>query len=224
MSYRAGRVENRLSLRMEGGTACLSLHLDPAVGCERQWLAAKETDMSKTYEYPLRTQGRVDRVLDQRVTGHIDYVRLHGVKDEEITRLGVDCVSCGCPVQGSARSYRISVAAMTTTGPAYRMTPEQRELLRKQIDARVRERVERARSANAQANAKAQPSAKAQASARAQARAHAAGSVTSPVVRKALGRPRLEQSVSLAARAEVNRSVRALRAGRGGDRTRFPAT
>ena len=98
------------------------------------------------------------------------------------------------------------------------MTREQRDFLRKQIDAQMRERVQRARSANAQANTKAQ------ASARAQARTHAAGSVTSPVVRKAPERPRLKPAVSLAAREEVNRSVRALRAGRGGDRTRFLAT
>ena len=32
---------------------------------------------------------------------------------------------------------------MTTTGPAYRMTPEQREFLRKQIDVRVRERLDK---------------------------------------------------------------------------------
>ena len=32
-----------------------------------------------------------------------------------------------------------------------RMTPEQRDLLRKQIDARIRERLETARSARAQA-------------------------------------------------------------------------
>jgi hypothetical protein len=78
------------------------------------------------------------------------------------------------------------------------MTREQREFLRKQIDAQVRERMERAR--------------RAQARARARARTHEAGSVASPVVRKAPERPTLEQSVSLTARAEVNRSVRALRA------------
>ena len=88
------------------------------------------------------------------------------------------------------------------------MTHEQRDFLRKQIDARMRDRIERAR--------------RAQASARAQARTHEAGSVTSPFVRKAPELPRLEPAVSLAARAEVNRSVRALRAG--GDRTRFLAT
>jgi hypothetical protein len=97
------------------------------------------------------------------------------------------------------------------------MTSEQREFLRMRIDAQMRERLERARSAKAQANAKAQ------ASASARARTHTAGSVTSPVVRKA-PRPRLEQSVSLAARAEVARSVGALRAGRGGDRTRLLGT
>ena len=42
VSYPARRVENRLSLRMEGGTACLSLH-PLLVGCERKRLAAKET-------------------------------------------------------------------------------------------------------------------------------------------------------------------------------------
>jgi hypothetical protein len=92
------------------------------------------------------------------------------------------------------------------------MTGEQRDFLRKQIDAQMRERVERGRSANAQANARAQANATAQASARAQARTHAA--VTLPVVRKALARPRLGQAVSYEARAEVARSVRALRAGK----------
>ena len=47
------------------------------------------------------------------------------------------------------------------------MTHEQRDFLRKRIDAQVRERLERARSAKAQA--------------RAQARAHEAGSVILPV-------------------------------------------
>ena len=47
------------------------------------------------------------------------------------------------------------------------MTSEQRDFLRQQIDAQVRERLERARSAKAQA--------------RAQARTYEAGSVTLPV-------------------------------------------
>ncbi len=47
------------------------------------------------------------------------------------------------------------------------MTYEQRDFLRKQIDAQMRERLERARSAKAQA--------------RAQGRTHEAGSVTLPV-------------------------------------------
>ncbi len=46
------------------------------------------------------------------------------------------------------------------------MTSEQRDFLRKQIDAQMRERLERARSAKAQS--------------RAQARTHEAGSVTLP--------------------------------------------
>ena len=63
------------------------------------------------------------------------------------------------------------------------MTREQRDFLRKQIDAQMRERMERAKSE------------------RAQARTHEA-------------HPRLEQSASLAARAEVARTLRALRAGK----------
>ena len=86
------------------------------------------------------------------------------------------------------------------------MTSEQRDFLRKQIDAQVRERVERARSARAQASAEAQ--------AMAEARTHEAGSVTSPVVRNAPERPRLAPPVSPEARAEMNRYVRALRAGK----------
>ena len=75
------------------------------------------------------------------------------------------------------------------------MTREQRDFLRKQIDVQMRERLERARSERA-----------------AQARTYDAGRVT--VARDALARPRREQSGSLAARAEVARSVRALRAGK----------
>lgn len=40
MSYRATRGQDTLSLRMEGGTACLSLH-PLLVGCERKRLAAE---------------------------------------------------------------------------------------------------------------------------------------------------------------------------------------
>jgi hypothetical protein len=82
-------------------------------------------------------------------------------------------------------------------GHAPCMTSEQRDFLRKQIDARIRERLERARSERA-----------------AQARTYEAGRVISPVVRDALAHPRREQSGSLAARAEVARSVRSLRAGK----------
>ena len=77
------------------------------------------------------------------------------------------------------------------------MTNEQRDFIRKQIDARMRERLERARSERAE-----------------QARTYEAGRVIPPVVRDAPARPRREQSGSLAARAEVARSVRALRAGK----------
>jgi hypothetical protein len=56
-------------------------------------LTAKETDMSKKYEIH---SGR--RVVSTQFSvsasqAVIDYVRSYGVKDDEITRLGVDCVS-----------------------------------------------------------------------------------------------------------------------------------
>ena len=71
----------------------------------------------------------------------IDYVRSYGVKDEEITRLGVDSVSW----QG-ARFKAVLVrtespldAMRTAAGLVGRMTREQRDFLRRQIDARTRE-------------------------------------------------------------------------------------
>ena len=67
----------------------------------------------------------------------VDYVRSYGVKDDEITRLGVDSVSW--------RGARFK-AVLVPTAPldAMRvaaMTPEQRDSLRKEIDVRVRERM-----------------------------------------------------------------------------------
>jgi hypothetical protein len=79
---------------MEGELACLSLHhLD--VECDWKRRAAAGEDMgctSKTYE-TLRTPLGVDAVLGLSAPGSFDYVRSYDVKDDEITRLGVDCVS-----------------------------------------------------------------------------------------------------------------------------------
>jgi hypothetical protein len=68
----------------------------------------------------------------------VDYVRSYGVKDDEIMRLGVDCISW----QGA----RFKAVLVPTDSPldAVRvagMTPEQRDSLRKEIDVRVRERM-----------------------------------------------------------------------------------
>lgn len=73
----------------------------------------------------------------------VDYVRSYGVKDDEITRLGVDCVSWR-----GARFNAVLVptespfdATRTTAGLVGRMTREQRDFLRGQIDARMREQL-----------------------------------------------------------------------------------
>ena len=79
------------------------------------------------------------------------------------------------------------------------MTGEQRDFIRRQIDAQVRERVEHAR--------------RAQASARALFK-DARSSQRDLAGREAPERPRIEPSAYLAAREEIARSVRALRAGK----------
>ena len=71
----------------------------------------------------------------------IDYVRSWGVKDDEIRRLGVDSVS-----GRGARFKAVLVPtesrdAMRTARLNGRMTREQRDFLRKQIDAHTRERL-----------------------------------------------------------------------------------
>ena len=68
----------------------------------------------------------------------VDYVRSHGVKDDEITRLGVDSVSWrGARFRAVLVATESPLDAMRVTG----MTPEQRDSLRKEIDVRVRERM-----------------------------------------------------------------------------------
>ena len=68
----------------------------------------------------------------------LDYVRSHGVKDDEITRLGVDCVAWrGARFNAVLVAPESPLDAMRVTG----MTPEQRDSLRKEIDVRVRERM-----------------------------------------------------------------------------------
>ena len=68
----------------------------------------------------------------------LDYVRSYGVKDDEITRLGVDSVSWrGAHFKAVLVPTESPLDAMRATG----MTPEQRDSLRKEIDVRVRERM-----------------------------------------------------------------------------------
>ena len=68
----------------------------------------------------------------------VDYVRSYGVMDDEITRLGVDSVSwAGARFTAMLVPTESPLDAMRVTG----MTREQRDLLRKQIDVRVRERL-----------------------------------------------------------------------------------
>ena len=69
----------------------------------------------------------------------VDYVRSHGVKDDEITRLGVDSVSWRGARFKAVLVPTAPLDALRVTG----MTPEQRESLRKEIDVRVRERMGR---------------------------------------------------------------------------------
>ena len=80
------------------------------------------------------------------------------------------------------------------------MTSEQRDFLRKQIDAQVRERMEHARRAQASARALFKDARSSQ--------RDLAGREEAPE------RPRIEPSAYLAAREEIARSVRALRAGK----------
>ena len=79
------------------------------------------------------------------------------------------------------------------------MTSEQRDFLRKQIDAQVRERMERARRAQASARALFKDARSSQ--------RDLAGREEAPE------RLRIEPSAYLAAREDIARSVRALRAG-----------
>ena len=80
------------------------------------------------------------------------------------------------------------------------MTGEQRDFIRRQIDAQVRERVEHARRAQASARALFKDARSSQ--------RDLAGREEAPE------RPRIEPSAYLAAREEIARSVRALRAGK----------
>jgi hypothetical protein len=67
----------------------------------------------------------------------VDYVRSYGVKDDEITRLGVDSVSWRGARFKAVLVPTAPLDAMRVAG----MTPEQRDSLRKEIDVRVRERM-----------------------------------------------------------------------------------
>ena len=68
----------------------------------------------------------------------LEYVRSYGVKDDEITRLGVDCVAWqGARFNAVLVPTESPLDDMRVTG----MTPEQRDSLRKEIDVRVRERM-----------------------------------------------------------------------------------
>ena len=99
------------------------------------------TGTSKKYE--IHSEGRLvsTQFSASPLPAVVDYVRSYGVKDDEITRLGVDCVSW----QG-ARFKAVLVrtesrfdAMKTAAGLVGRMTREQRDFLRRQIDARMRE-------------------------------------------------------------------------------------
>ena len=99
------------------------------------------TGTSKKYE--IHSEGRLvsTQFSASPLQAVVDYVRSYSVKDDEITRLGVDCVSW----QG-ARFKAVLVPTesplmplRTAAGLAGRMTREQRDFLRRQIDARRRE-------------------------------------------------------------------------------------
>ena len=96
-------------------------------------------------KYEIHSGGRVvsTRFSDSASLAVIDYVRSHGVKDEEITRLGVDCVSwAGARFRAVLVPTESSVDAMRAAGLLGCMTRDQRDFLRKQIDARMRERLD----------------------------------------------------------------------------------
>ena len=120
------------------------LPLPPSSTCRTTRLAA-EGDEHEEHEQevrdPLRTPVGVDPVLVSPLQAVVDYVRSYGVKDAEITRLGVDRVSWRGAQFRAVLVPRIPVDAMSTARPVSCMTREQRDLLRKQIDARMRERL-----------------------------------------------------------------------------------
>ena len=125
---------------MEGECACLSLHfyLSNADGSVE---LPKETDMRSTSKkYEIHSGRRVvsTQFSVSPLQAVVDYVRSYGVKDDEITRLGVDSVSwAGAQFKAVLVPTESPLDAMRVAG----MTPEQRDSLRKQIDARARERL-----------------------------------------------------------------------------------
>jgi hypothetical protein len=125
---------------MERERACLSLHPRLVVGNGSGELP-KEMDVSGTSKkYEIHSGGRVvsTQFSVSPLQAVVDYVRSYGVKDDEITRLGVDCVSwAGARFTAVLAPTESPLDAMRVSG----MTPEQRDSLRKEIDARVRERM-----------------------------------------------------------------------------------
>ena len=111
------------------------------VECEQSGELPKETDMrTGSRKYEIHSGGRVvsTQFSVSPLQAVVDYVRLYGVKDDEITRLGVDSVSWA--------GARFTAVLVPTESPldavrAAGMTREQRDFLRKEIDVRVRERL-----------------------------------------------------------------------------------
>ena len=94
--------------------------------------------MSKTYEIHSGRRLVSTQFSVSPLQAVVDYVRSYGVKDDEITRLGVDSVSWrGARFKAVLVHTESPLDAIRVTG----MTPEQRDSLRKEIDVRVRERM-----------------------------------------------------------------------------------
>ena len=122
------------------------------VGCRRAGTLNGHEEHEQEVRDPLGTQGRVDPVLGQRVTGRDRLRALVGREGrrDQAARSGLRLLARRS-VHGGARSYGIPVVAMRTAVAVGVMTREQRDFLRKQIDVRTRERLESARRARAQA-------------------------------------------------------------------------
>jgi len=124
--------------------------LPPSSTCRRRTERGHEKEHEQEVRDPLGTQGRVDPALGQRITGGDRLCALVWRKGrrDQTARSGLRLLARRS-LQGSARTCGIPVAAMRTADFRGRMTREQRDLLRKLVDAGIRERLERGRNAQA---------------------------------------------------------------------------